>query len=107
MRLINRNPSEAEKKLFANYGMYLIKREDDEDDSAFRKYAPINDITYARNRFIETNEWPEYLMPHNVDIEYGDSICFNMHTHEVHIKCRVTVSLLTVILELMNEWGWK
>ena len=105
-RLENRNPNEIEKILFADYGLYLLNRPGEDNDTALRKYVPILDMEYARNRYKETGEWPEYLMPHEIDIVYSNAIVFDMVSHEVEINGFITPKCLELIMKLMKEWNW-
>ncbi len=100
MRLVNRNPSDAEIELFINYDMYLLESFSRRGDD-FKKYVLVKDMKNAVMDYKEYGRWPEFLMPHDEDVDFENYFVINLSTKEIDIHCQIDEGLKNIIDSLL------
>lgn len=111
----NQNPTEAEKKLFFYAGYYCIEESpislnDHETGLKQLKYAVVHveDNKFRDTRLnIDQKIFPEHIELDEKNINYDDTIIFDMLSETIKFSSYADIELLSFIFQRMKELGFK
>lgn len=94
LTLKNLHPTDAERKMYENAGLYLV-----ENNGQYLAYAPVD---------TDIKEYPDELNTMFEQVELRESITFDLGNRTVEFgKSRVDCGILLAVAERMKELGWS